>query len=420
MNPAKKTPLRFADFLKIMKVPEKTDENSLGKVLSTMIAGSNDGDKENVSPSIVSDGQTRPTTDEYSSSSSNNHVDHVDCPEDSDCVFEILEHPKRVDESFGDVVGTYDEFRTFLNKTSVASDSIANNGSIDFQKDLVDSTPSAPETHPLSTPAANESTANPDTTFLVTESDEFVAKHVIERLIVAVEKKTERQVPKMLSTCNCKAKRCTQSIDDVCRRTIHTKYWEIEEDHGRRLWLQNNVSLEEPKRRYSDPGPRKRKYTRYFFLPNVEKKGFRIYVCQTMFLHTLGYKSDEVLRTVQNSTDEADVVAKSKRGKRAPTHKISSGDEQYIRDHMKSCNPCISHYRRAHAPNRQYLPSELSVKEMHADYKHCCDMDNRKAFSEIKYRRIVKEMNISFANFGIEECETCDEYKITYTNIKRK
>ena len=39
-------------------------------------------------------------------------------------------------------------------------------------------------------------------------------------------------------------------------------------------------------------------------------------------------------------------------------------------------------------------------------------MDNRKAFSEIKYCRIVKEMNISFANFGIEECETCDEYKI--------
>ena len=61
MNPAKKTLLRFADFLKIMKVPEKTDGNSLGKVLSTMIAGSNDGDKENVSSLIVSDGQTCPT-----------------------------------------------------------------------------------------------------------------------------------------------------------------------------------------------------------------------------------------------------------------------------------------------------------------------------------------------------------------------
>ena len=114
-----------------MKVPEKTDENSLGKVLSTMSAGSNDGDKENVSPSIVSDRQACPITDKYSSSSSNNHVDHIDCPEDSDCVFEILEHPKHVDESFGDV-GTYDEFRNFLNKTLVASDSIANNGSIDF------------------------------------------------------------------------------------------------------------------------------------------------------------------------------------------------------------------------------------------------------------------------------------------------
>ena len=99
-----------------------------------------------------------------------------------------------------------------------------------------------------------------------------------------------------------------------------------------------------------------------------------------MFLHTLGYKSDTVLRTVQNSTDEADVVAKSKRGKHAPAHKISSGDEQYIQDHVKSYNLCILHYRRAHAPHRQHLPSELSVKEMHADYKHCCDMDNKSVF----------------------------------------
>ena len=197
-----------------------------------MIDGSNDGDKENVSPSIMSDGQTCPTTDEYSSSSSNNHVDHVDCPEDSDCVFEILEHPKRVDESFGDVA-TYDEFGNSLDKTSVASDSIANNGSIDFQKDLVDSTPSASETHSVSTPVANESTANPDTTFLV-----------VSRILRGAEKEIFRP-------------------------------WSTKTE------------------------------THSIFLSSERRK--------EKFLHTLGYKPDEVLRTVQNSTDEANVVAKSKR-----------------------------------------------------------------------------------------------------------
>ena len=42
-----------------------------------------------------------------------------------------------------------------------------------------------------------------------------------------------------------------------------------------------------------------------------------------MFLRTLGYSSDEGLRTSQSSTGEADVVQGSKRGKHEPKHKIT-------------------------------------------------------------------------------------------------
>ena len=92
-----------------------------------------------------------------------------------------------------------------------------------------------------------------------------------------------------------------------------------------------------------------------------------------MFLGTLGYSSDEVLRTLQSSTDEADVVKRSKRGKYDPKHKIKPINEIFIKEHIKKYNQCISHYRREHAPNRLYLPSELSIVEMFNDYKICCE-----------------------------------------------
>ena len=122
----------------------------------------------------------------------------------------------------------------------------------------------------------------------------------------------------------------------------------------------------------------------------LKKRRSRIAVCQTMFLRTLGHKSDEVLRTVQNTNDEANIVPMSKRGKHQPKHRISENDEAYIRMHIKKFNPCVSHYRSEHAPNRWYLPSELSCTKMSEDYQICCEEENRKAFSYIKYWQIIK------------------------------
>ena len=120
-----------------------------------------------------------------------------------------------------------------------------------------------------------------------------------------------------------------------------------------------------------------------------------------MFLGTLGYSSDEVFRTLQSSTDEVEVVQGSKRGKNEPKHQITFDDEEIIRNHVKKYNPCVSHYRREHAPNRLYLPSELSITDMFEDYKICCEEENRKVYSYIKYWRILKKMNISFAKFAM-------------------
>ena len=222
--------------------------------------------------------------------------------------------------------------------------------------------------------------------FSQSKQDEAVVTKLLASLIATIEKK-EPKIPSMMKSCSCKMKKCFLKFDELSRRIVHTRFW-AQDDYGRRLWLQDHVTLVEPKKRYSEKGERKRLFNRSFLFPNIDKKTSRISVCQVMFLNTLGYKSDEVLRTVSYSIDEAGVVCRSKRGKHAPAHKISFEDDQYIRDHIDKFNPSKFHSSRKH---HLYLPSEISVKKMHSDYIDCCKEDNRKAFSEIKYRRVLKD-----------------------------
>lgn len=72
--------------------------------------------------------------------------------------------------------------------------------------------------------------------------------------------------------------------------------------------------------------------------------------------------------------------------------------------HIRSYNPCVSHYRRAHAPNRLYLPHELSIKDMHQNYLQKYPPDS---VSYTTYMRRVGAINIGFVKLG-EECEICE------------
>ena len=99
-------------------------------------------------------------------------------------------------------------------------------------------------------------------------------------------------------------------------------------------------------------------------------------------------------------------VQDSKRGKHTPANKK---DTELIKEHITSFHPCISHYRRAHAPHRLYLPSDITVKMMYDDFKvkhpnfHCCYQT---------YRKVVVSMNISFTKLGEEQCETCLSFEM--------
>lgn len=136
--------------------------------------------------------------------------------------------------------------------------------------------------------------------------------------------------------------------------------------------------------------------------------GVDINVCKKFFLAILGYPlhNDRIIRDVLNKTDPKDLIVKPLKRGHPSEKKI---DRQLIIDHINSFGPRISHYRREHAPNRKYLPSDINIKLMHTDFLSKHPQMN---VSYELYRQQVAGMNISFAVLGHEECWQCEKFDL--------
>ena len=200
---------------------------------------------------------------------------------------------------------------------------------------------------------------------------------------------------------------CNQKFTIEQRHQINKSFWELTLDE-RRKWVWSNVRQIKSKRTTTQGDSRRGKTFQYQLRKVLtEDDGSIVNVCKVFFLTTLGYnkRSDGVIMRILNSAPpEALSPAPDMRGKHAPKNNI---DVMEIQRHIKSFNPVVHHYRREHAPNRLYLPSDITITDMHKDF-----CQNVFAISRESYRKQVAEMNISFAVLGGEECETCKKFNI--------
>lgn len=84
-------------------------------------------------------------------------------------------------------------------------------------------------------------------------------------------------------------------------------------------------------------------------------------------------------------------------------------DKAVLHNHIDSFNPSISHYRREHAPNRKYLPSDITATSMYQDF---ISKNPTMKCSYDLYRKEIKSKNISFTKLGNEESENCAEFDL--------
>ncbi|KAJ8049568.1 hypothetical protein HOLleu_02356 [Holothuria leucospilota] len=179
------------------------------------------------------------------------------------------------------------------------------------------------------------------------------------------------------------------------------------EYNARRAWIHANVKVVTKKRpRTTVKGVYERNNSRFFKVSTEANE--EIVVCRCFFLSTLGYSSDKVITVALGSVKPGKLVPQSdQRGKHPPVHKMSEEHWPVIQKHINSFHPAASHYRREHAPLRKYLQPELSIKEMYADF---AQRHPQIPACYETYRKVVRDMNISFVKLG-EEFEDCLVYE---------
>lgn len=173
--------------------------------------------------------------------------------------------------------------------------------------------------------------------------------------------------------------------------------------NARRAWVYSKIIQKDKKRKITKATVSKRTKTLTYTIP--DENGNSKEVCKAFFLKTLGYneKNDKIITTVLRNAPLGSITPKlDSRGKHEPSNKLN---REVLNEHVMSYNPCVSHYRRVHAPHRLYLPSDVKIKDMLKDYNK--NHPNRSVSYETYRKVVTDELKISFTKLGNEECDHC-------------
>lgn len=166
---------------------------------------------------------------------------------------------------------------------------------------------------------------------------------------------------------NCRLK-CSGNISPECRQKQNNIFWKLNWLE-RRLFITNHVRKEEIKRKKVSQVKSQRINQYNYFIINDDDHEKQ--VCKTFFLTTLGFKpsNDSIIRNTMKDIDPVTLLPKpDTRGKTKIDLEIGNQNLK-IEEHIMSFNPSVSHYRRAHAPNRKYLSNTLTITSLYKDFK---------------------------------------------------
>ncbi|KAM9332804.1 uncharacterized protein KZ484_017945 [Pholidichthys leucotaenia] len=206
-----------------------------------------------------------------------------------------------------------------------------------------------------------------------------------------------RKIPQTGMRCDpmCRQK-CSEKITEAQRRVIFDTYWNKSYTE-RKDFIFHMVSQSQTKQLVSD------KPSKSLLYHLNDNHGQQQEVCKTFFLLTLGFhpENDRQIASAIGNTTSSNLSPPQDDGlKHVPVNKL---DMAPIYEHIESFSPTINHYRYKHAPDRRYLPSDLSIQMMYQDYK----ANKAPKCSYETYRRALKEKNVTITKLGEKECEHC-------------
>lgn len=251
----------------------------------------------------------------------------------------------------------------------------------------------------------------------------------VERVVIANKKSKSKEKPhiikKLLPSCKatCRQK-CFERINDEQRNIVFNYYSKL--NFGEKRFFLGKFLEKNAVKYYRSDAVSHKSFTVKYTLPlscqieqmetDVLAKSIaskQIQVCKTMFLHTIGHTCDAIITEFLNNPDESFPEIKDKRGSARANiaKKVCLENYAQIKNHIDSFHPTQSHYNLAHAPNRRYLPSDLSIYKLWEEFK-----SKIKPISYETYRKVFEKENIGFSKPSQDECPTC----LLHNNHMRK
>lgn len=207
-------------------------------------------------------------------------------------------------------------------------------------------------------------------------------KYVPERCI--------RNTKDCLKSCKFK---CNERINDIDRQHIFKAFYSLNTNEKKHFLL-NTTERNYVKHSKSSDGNHKRKYSfKYFFLV----RGVRYTVCKNFYLGTLAISQKPVYNVHSGKTD-MNLPKPDGRGlSEASAHALPSEIKDRVRKHIMSFTTMDSKPVKQYSRKKQYLESNLSIKQMYTMYFSDCSKENMVSVKESMYRKIFKqEFNLHF------------------------
>lgn len=237
------------------------------------------------------------------------------------------------------------------------------------------------------------------------------------RLIKEDNKKEKAKLKHPFKDITCKdscRQQCRHSdLTITHRKALWTDFW-TQNYVGRRRFLATCIDIKPVKRRTTTSSLATKNQSRFFYLPSINSN--RLQVCKSTFLCTFGYSNDSIITELCKYMKGDTPCLSAVKEYRGENNNLRTIDREIIINHIKTYNPCISHYRRHNAPNILYLPRELTVKMMHDDF---CSK-NEKLICQELYRSVLKSMNISLKKPNSDMCEDCCMFKNQIENLENE
>ena len=218
--------------------------------------------------------------------------------------------------------------------------------------------------------------------------------------------------------CHCK-KQCTSILNQASRQEIVSSFKKLSNITEKRLFIlkcvKRNSKARSNKRQIENEGRlRKTEYSYKYYFPKSHDPTQSIEVCQVMFLKTLSI-SKQIIKTAFKKI-QVGGVEKEMRGTHVNHYKISISQEQPIINHIRQFKVVESHYVRQKYANVQFLPHDLTKKEMHRLYTEDCKANGIHPQSYDFCRHVMNKMFrlIQFIPKK-DQCNVCLTYKNTRT-----